>query len=254
MQGKETAKVLLNSSVTQYFGEQVYMDVWERLWIPHGRQLACMDLSADVLDMQFVDLDVAANINDICWLNNGDMIIALDSTLILLDDDGYSEITKLPYPNINIVAAGDSLLYVFGKSATRNKYDVALVDLFGNIQRLFSTNEKITDVAGNGYVTVLVLNKELVLFSPKVEPTVFFTAENKINTIAITDSGGFFVATSDGIYYFENLDNYYMLSKIGAKKLWLRNQKLYILFENGNLSVMPINTEFSVNLKKQNTK
>ena len=239
---QEKVEALLDSSVTQYFGEQIYMDVWERLWIPHYQQLACIDLLADTLDIQFVELGINANIHDVCWQNNGNMIVATDNVLISIDDDGYTEIANLPYSGMRIEAASDSTFYIFGKSAVRNEYDVSLIDMSGNIQRLFSTEEKIIDVAGNGYVTVLVLSKELALFSPEVAPTVFFSFENEINAIAITDYGGFFVATSNGIYYFEDVDHYYMFSEIGAKKLWFRNQKLYILFENGNLTVFSMSS------------
>ena len=236
LQGKMT--VLLDSSVTQHFGNQVYMDLWERLWFPHNHKLVFMDLLADTLDLQFVDININANIHDICWLNNGNMIVALDSLLILLDDDGYTEIALLPYSGMSIEAAGDSSIYIFGKVSARNEYDVSLFDMSGSLQRLFSTKEKIVDIAGNGKITILVLSKDLILFSHKVNPTVFFTLKDEIQSIAITDYGGFFIATSNSIYYFEDINHYYLLSKMGAKKLWYRNEKLYILFTNGNLAVL----------------
>jgi len=234
-------ETLLDSTVTASFYNNVYMDVWERLWIPNHQKLACIDLSADTLDVQFVNLDTDVNIHDVCWLNNGNMIVATDSTLFFLTDEGYTEIAKLPYPGMCVRAASDSTLYIFGKSTVRNEYDVSLFTISGSLQRLFSTKERIVDVVGNGNITILVLDKELALFSPKVEPTVFFSFDSEIQSIAITDYGSFFIATSNGILYFDDLGHFYLLSKIGAKKLWYRNRKLYILFKNGNFSVMPIN-------------
>ena len=230
-------EILLDSTVTASFRDNVYMDVWERLWIPNHQKLACIDLSEDTLNVQFANLDINASIHDISWQNNGNMIVATDSTLFFLTDDGYTEIAKLPYSGMCVRAASDSTLYILGKSTVRNEYDT----ISGSLQRLFSTKERIVDVVGNGNITILVLDKELALFSPKVEPTVFFSFDSEIQSIAITDYGSFFIATSNGILYFDDLGHFYLLSKIGAKKLWYRNRKLYILFKNGNFSVMPIN-------------
>ena len=235
-------EILLDSTVTAAFGDNVYLDIWERLWIKSNQNLACIDFMNDNIDVNYVTLESQPDINDICWLDNGDMIIANDSALLALDDSGYEIIFYLPYPNMKIAPADTNAVYIFGKSATRNEYDISLLELSGKTTRLFSLDEEVKGIVGNGSISIVVLNKEILLFSQKVKPTVFYRTDNKIHSIAVTDFGGIFIATSQEVIYIENMERAYRFCNVGVSKLWNINNKLYTLFDNGKFVVIyPIN-------------
>ena len=235
-------EILLDSTTTASFMNNVYMDIWERIWIKSNSALACIDFDSDSVQLNYFTLEGQPYLNDICWLNNGEMIIANDSALLLLDDAGYKEIYYLPYPNMKIAPADTNSLYLYAKSPIRKEYDISLLNLERKITRLFSLDEEITDIAGNGNITIVALKKVLLLFSKNVEPTVFYHTDSEIRSIAITDFGGIFIATQKGVIYFENMERAYSFCNVGAKKLWNINNKLYILFDDGKFAVIyPIN-------------
>ena len=226
-------EILLDSIDTKLVGNDVYMDVWERLWIKSNRDLLCFDFMADSLDVNFVSLETSSKINDICWLDNGDMLVASDSALLLLDDEGYETISYFPYSKMKITPADSHSVYVFGETGTKGIYDISLLDLSGEFTRLFTLTEEVKGIAGNGDISIVALNKELLLFSRKVEPTVFYRTNGEIRSIAITNFGSIFIATSQGLVYFENLERAYTFCNVGVTKLWNINNKLYALFDDG---------------------
>ena len=239
-------EILLDSTVTSYFGNNLYMDIWERLWIKSNHNLACIDFSGDSLEVNYATLRCQSNINDICPLYNGDMIVADDSALLTLNDAGCKIISYLPYPNMQIAPADTNGIYVFGKSASKNKYDISLFDLSRKVTRLFSLNDEVKGIAGDGNITIVVLNNALLLFSRKVEPTVFYKTDNEIRSIAVTNFGSIFIATQKGLIYFEKMKRAYTFCNAGAKKLWYINDKLYVLFDDGKFAVIYPANKFRV--------
>lgn len=249
---------LLDSTVTASFGNNAYMDIWERIWVKSNQNLTCIDFMRDSLEINYITLDGQSKINDICWLGNGNMFIANDSALLSLDSTGYRVIYYLPYPKMKIAAAANTdSIYIFGFSPKKKEYDISVVSVTGQITRLFSLKDQVKGVAGNGNISIVVLSKELLLFSKKVKPTVFYRANSEIRSIAVTDFGGIFIATQKGITYLENMKKAYTFSNVGAKKLWNINDKLYALFDDGTFAVIyPISQfeNFTQNIRQKQNK
>ena len=231
-------EILLDTTVTTFFDNNVYMDIWERLWIKSDRSMACIDFMNDSLEVNYITLEDQPKINDICWLSNGDMIIANDSVLLLLDDTGYQIISNLPYPNMQIAPADTNSIYIFGQSIIRKEYDISLLNMAGEITRLFSLNDEVKEITGNGIVSIVTLNKEILLFSQIVEPTVFYRTDSEIRSISVTDFGDIFIATQEGITFFEKMERAYTFCNVGTKKLWNIDDKLFALFDDGKFAVI----------------
>ena len=247
-------EILLDSTVMAVLDNNAYMDIWERLWIKSNQNMACIDFMSDSLKLNYATLEDQPKINDICWLSNSNMIIANDSVLLLLDDTGFKIISNLPYPNMKIAPADTNSIYIFGQSPMRKEYDISLLNPDGKISRLFSLNDEIKGIAGDGNISIVALNKELLLFSQKVEPTVFYHTNSEIRSIAITDFGSIFIATQKGVIYFEKMERAYTFCNVGAKKLWIINDKLYALFDDGKFAVIyPISQfeNFTQTIEKQ---
>lgn len=175
------------------------------------------------------------------------MICKYGKTVKSFDGKKVKDIFTMPNEQYNIYPANDGFFYF-----VKHKADSSFVYLFEiptrKFSKLFDTPFLIDNLSGTGQET-FVTSGEMIYFVSEEICSLVEVADSKVQSIDFYSDGAFF-STEAACYYmgFPGKSYPFLLSDI--KQLMLVDNRLYLLFRNGLLSVIDNANQYQTLLDK----
>ena len=241
-----TVQSLMSEKDVLYFDNKFYIDPLGKLWAVNTNNLMTPvnpleETSTPVVLKLPTEIKQLRNL---VWLSLEKIIVLDKDDLKLIENKTIKKLMTLPYKDMNIEGATDSILYVFGQTYIANKtskankktvsYGLFLYDIGGRWLKLCDFKEKINAVWGDGTLTLVAVGKNIFLFDRVIGARILYSGDEDILSIAVTQSGKLYFSTKNNLFY-SNFKKTYKLTNLGASKLWSYGENLYILYLDNTL-------------------
>ena len=163
------------------------------------------------------------------------IICKSNTTIKSYDGKKVDDILILPDNQYNIYSANDGRFYI-----VRYMTDSSSVYLFevktGYIMKLFEVPFIIDKIAGTGSESYVTTNETIYFVSEEIS-TIYEIADSKVQSIDFFSDGAFY-STKKACYYMGLPGKSYPFLFDDIKQVMLVDNRLYLLFRNGLLSVI----------------
>lgn len=189
--------------------------------------------------------------NDIACLENGTFLVSTDSDLgfIAMPETPrtnydklpvvlFQPIAGLPIPNCKLFPGAGDCLYLTGRNAATEKYEVymlrpeALPNSAARVReyvKVFSGTQEITAVAGDGKITYVAVERTLLKISGSTCAKVLVHPTDYIRGLAYSSQAGLFYTTNTGVFYMGPSGSLQVLAA-DEPRIYLQKGNLYVLF------------------------
>lgn len=245
------ASLLMSSEDLSFFNDKIYPDIFGQFWMIKDSLMLCADFENDASNMEILRLPKEIKqCRELLWLAPNKIIILDGDNLKILEQEQIRSLSELPYKNMNIVAASDSSIYVFGKTTKEtNSYELFLYNTNGKWMKICELDKKINAVLGDGIMTFVAAGEKIYALDFITESSILYSGDDEILSLAATEDGNLFFSTTKTINYTDDLETTYSFANIGASKLWCFNDNLYILHvDNSLIKIAPTSNfkEFNI--------
>ena len=181
-----------------------------------------------ILPDEIKDCENAFILDSLLICKYGTSIMSFDgettAEVLIMDDEQYS-----------IYPANDGLFYLVENETTSSS--VHLINAAtGEITKLFDAPFAIDNIAGTGPKSYVTSN-EMIYFVSKEVCTLIEVADSKVQSIDFYSDGAFY-ATEKACYYLGLPGKSYPFLSSNIKQVMLVDNRLYLLFRDGLLSVI----------------
>jgi hypothetical protein len=182
-----------------------------------------------------------SHIRQLCYLS-GDTLVTLTGNLVVsYTKQGSSDTLSLPHDSLRMSNGSEGTVYLYGFNTENGQYDLYKYQTNAQTaEKLFTISEPIISVSGMDQWAFLATEHRIFFLGEGKAHQVLYS-KDPIKALAYYSDKGYFFSTDSIVgYSFGNNKELTFMYK-GASSLWVANEELYLLSEDGMLAkVAPI--------------